>query len=680
MNDTTTHITRKANTVSWSLLLMVAQMQCFAAIHVDPAEMTAKTQWVQARMLGQSNSIPFSFTYNGVQSASLLSQWPEKSTGRRIDSTRLEHTRLWTDPATGLEVKCVGVEYSDYPVAEWTVYFTNTGNTNTPILENVQGLDVNLQRAGAGEFALNYWNGSFMHGTDFQPFQAVLAPGTNLVLAPDGGRGSDKRWPYYNLLLPGGGIIMAVGWPGHWQSTFTRDSGTGLRMISGQGTTHLFLKPKETIRTPLMALLFWQGDDAVRSQNLWRRWYMAHVIPQVNGKPLAPMSQVQSCGNTEQELFDLTKAVLDMGIKLDLAWRDAGWYPCNGFWSHTGTWEVDTNMYPHGFKPFSDFLHAKGIKFLLWNEPERVDSRPLFPNWLCANHPEWILGGKLVNLGDPQALQWTINHFDNLIKTQGVDVYRQDFNMDPLNIWQTNDAPDRKGITENLHIQGYLAFWDELLKRNPGLLIDSCASGGRRLDLETMRRAAPYSRTDYVYQTAPGNNEFEASQGHTYGIASWLPFSGTCGWAADWNKSWYNARSDYSSLIGPNGTGDPVIGPKQFVEGSRVAACMGGDYYPLTPFSVYTNNSSWMAWQFDDPASSKGVVQVFRRPESDVSSMTFHLSGLNPDTLYEVTDADAGALGKISGRTLMTDGLNVKIGNAPGSAIIFYSVPETQLR
>jgi hypothetical protein len=55
-----------------------------------------------------------------------------------------------------------------------------------------------------------------------------------------------------------------------------------------------------------------------------------------------------------------------------------------------------------------------------------------------------------------------------------------------------------------------------------------------------------------VYQTAPGNNEFEASQGHTYGIASWLPFSGTCGWAADWNKSWYNARSDYSSLIGPN--------------------------------------------------------------------------------------------------------------------------------
>ena len=49
--------------------------------------------------------------------------------------------------------------------------------------------------------------------------------------------------------------------------------------------------------------------------------------------------------------------------------------------------------------------------------------------------------------------------------------------------------PDRQGITENLYVQGHLAFWDEFRRRNPYLRIDSCASGGRRNDLETIRRA-----------------------------------------------------------------------------------------------------------------------------------------------------------------------------------------------
>jgi hypothetical protein len=56
---------------------------------------------------------------------------------------------------------------------------------------------------------------------------------------------------------------------------------------------------------------------------------------------------------------------------------------------------------------------------------------------------------------------------------------------------------DRQGMTDNLHVQGYLAYWDALRRRRPNLVIDSCASGGRRNDLETMRRAVPLHPTDY---------------------------------------------------------------------------------------------------------------------------------------------------------------------------------------
>jgi alpha-galactosidase len=99
-----------------------------------------------------------------------------------------------------------------------------------------------------------------------------------------------------------------------------------------------------------------------------------------------------------------------------------------------------------------------------------------------------------------------------------IDVYRQDLNIDPLPFWKGHDAPDRVGITEIRHVTGYLAFWDELQRRHPDLLIDSCASGGRRNDLESLRRAVPLWRSDYVYEPI-------GTQGMTYGLSAWLPYT-----------------------------------------------------------------------------------------------------------------------------------------------------------
>ena len=94
------------------------------------------------------------------------------------------------------------------------------------------------------------------------------------------------------------------------------------------------------------------------------------------------------------------------------------------------------------------------------------------------------------------------------------------FNMDPLPYWQAADAPNRQGMSEIRHIEGLYAFWDELLKRHPDLLIDNCASGGRRIDLETVGRSTPFWRTD-------GPRDPVAHQCHTYGLLSWVPLSST---------------------------------------------------------------------------------------------------------------------------------------------------------
>ena len=129
------------------------------------------------------------------------------------------------------------------------------------------------------------------------------------------------------------------------------------------------------------------------------------------------------------------------------------------------------------------------MKFVLWFEPERVAPGTQFDR----EHPEFLLkaevaGNRLFDLGNAKAGQFLVEFLDGRIKQWGVNIYRQDFNIDPLPFWQKHDAQDGRGITEMLYVEGLYQLWSELLRRNPGLTIDNRASGGRRIDLDSLPR------------------------------------------------------------------------------------------------------------------------------------------------------------------------------------------------
>jgi alpha-galactosidase len=264
-------------------------------------------------------------------------------------------------------------------------------------------------------------------------------------------------------------------------------------------------------------------------------------------------------------------------------------------------------------------------------------------------------------------LNWVTDHIDGMIKSQGIDWYREDMNgSGPFPAWRKTDAADRQGISENFYVQGHLALWDELKRRNPGLRIDSCASGGRRNDLETMRRAVPLLRSDFQWPSMKG--VVEGNQGHTYGLSSWLPFQGTGVYFYDT----YSFRSFYLTSFGmgklsPENAAAQV---KAYSECGKIAPYMLGDYFPLTLYSRQPDQ--WIAWQFDRRELGGGVVQAFRHPASHVASMTFRLNGLDAGTQYEITNFDAEGLTTATGRELMEKGLTVEIKDMPGSAVIVY--------
>ncbi|OHB77797.1 MAG: hypothetical protein A2W31_10965 [Planctomycetes bacterium RBG_16_64_10] len=680
-------------------LFLLAVVSFNARASSPPAsDFRAASNWAASHFNSAKPTLPFSFTYDQQRSAALLRSWQFTSSTRKLNAAKTERTLIWTDPKTRLSVRCVMIEYHDFPVVEWTVYFKNTGATPTPILENIQALDADFQRDRGGEFVLHGTKGDWCTADSFEPFEQTLEPRATKRFVPFGGRPTNAAFPFYNLQKPGGGIFIAIGWPGQWASSFVRDENRGLHITAGQEVTHLSLKPGEQIRSPLIAMVFWRGTDTVVAHNLWRRWMVADNLPRTADGKLPP-TQIVACSSHQYK--EMTQAneenqkmfvdqYLEQGMKLDYWWMDAGWYPCGGEWVNTGTWVPDASRFPNGLRAVSDHGRAKGIKTIVWFEPERVGD----PNsWIATNHPEWLLSnkgktasppkgggfgsgpGSLLNLGNPEAFNWLLNHVDKTLREQGIDLYRQDFNMDPLPFWVGADAEDRQGRTENLYVQGYLAYWDGLRQRHPNLRIDSCASGGRRDDLETLRRAVPLIRSDFLFEPT-------SQQNHHFSFASWIPYHGAgyvtghsaIGFKVEPGVESYGFRANMSPSLTlcydmRSKDLDYKLAARLFAQLKQVQPNYLGDFYPLTAYSLSSN--VWLAWQYNRPEAGAGVVQAFRRPDSSETSMRFKLRGLVAGAKYEVENFDGGKEIR-TGRELMKDGVTVTLSEKPAAAVIAY--------
>jgi alpha-galactosidase len=287
----------------------------------------------------------------------------------------------------------------------------------------------------------------------------------------------------------------------------------------------------------------------------------------------------------------------------------------------------------------------------------------------------------LFNLGNPQARQFLTDFISSKIEEFGLDCYRQDFNIAPLEFWRAADPPDRQGMTEIRSVEGLYAFWDELLRRHPNLVIDICASGGRQIDLETMTRCLPLWRTDFP-------NDNTGKQCHTYGLLYWVPLNATTAGnlasASDYdvrssmssglqfgllaNDDTPQARKDYSNF--------PFERVKRILEQQRaVEKYFYGDYYPLCEYSQAED--AWMAYQLDLPEEKEGLVVVLKRPASPYTKAIFPLRALREDASYEITNLDTGQRTTLLGGQLMSQGLELFLLKKPNSALLRYRQRQT---
>jgi alpha-galactosidase len=665
----------------WRISIALA-FWAFPAWGVTPTadEMTATREWVEGRLGGAPTAPPFSFVYGGKPSGQLLPSWKTSTRATTLDGKRAERTIVWSDPVTHLQVRCVVVVYQDFPAVEWGLHLKNEGDADTPILEQIEPLDTPFAGDQDG-FIIHHSLGESNSADSFAPVEKRLRPEDSapFVLAPKGGRSSDGCMPFFNLQSRTGGTVIALGWSGQWEAGLRQIGGGVLNVRAGQQLTRLALHPGETIRTPRILLIFWRADDPLRGNNLFRQVMIAHHMPRRDGKPVyspicASVNWTDPDGTYEGPHIRVLPALAQRSI--EVFWSDMDpqqWYP-GGFPGGTGTWEPDPAKYPRGLKPVGDAVQAAGLEYLLWFEPERVQAGTR----IDKEHPEWLIpqagsDTRLFKLGDPAARKWLTDYIDVQISAARLAWVRWDFNMEPLGYWRRNDPPDRQGITEIRHIEGLYAMWDDLRARHPGLVIDNCSSGGRRIDLETCSRGLPLWHSDMQCSGRPG---LAADQLQNGALFRWVPMHGCGNFDYEPSYAFRSAMTAGNILAHGNARGhldtadpDTADAVKRTVAiYKKVRPYMLGDFYPLFPHSKA--DDVWYGYQFDRPDQNVGMAVVFRRSKCAEPKASIRLRGIDAASRYEVTYEDNPDRIILGGARLAL--LPVEIASAPGSAILYY--------
>ena len=612
-----------------------------------------------AQKLSQLLQPAFSLNYDGKQADRTIF---EKQPGY---ATKIKDAIVWqetyTAPDGRLQIVIDYKKHEKFPIVEYGIALTNLSkDEETAIISDYQSLDFDIPVSEETKSVkLSTLRGSQCVPEDFAPVAVELAANQSHTFSTPSGRSSNEFMPFIELNQDeNNGMLFAIGWTGHWTAQFAND-GENVNVKIGMGKTHFKLQPGETIIQPSVTIFQRRNQTRSEFKTMVHRFMMEHKVPRdANGEIIPPVLAV-ACGGgnkTPQMMLDILKYVVDNKIPLDTYWIDAGWYGaphedelysnCGPNWyKYVGDWRVNTTTHPSGtLLPIAEAVHKANMRLLLWFEPERVaEGMPIL-----EEHPEYF-HRNLLDLGNPDAMQWIQDAVYGMIEKHGINIYRQDFNMDPGGIWAGLDAenPERVGIAEAKHIAGLYKYMDEMRAKFPGILQENCASGGRRLDINMLTRAHAYCRSDYFIGQKPNDTAFILGQNATLNTVAYLPFQGcefNCVPVGD-DYAAFSIISTGTVVTFSDFDGGIIrrdITPeetawfkKTFDTARRMTEFYTGSFYPLTD-ETPASNDCWCGWQFDRDDLGAGFALVFRRGNAPEESKTFKLGNINVNADYEL--------------------------------------------
>ena len=274
--------------------------------------------------------------------------------------------------------------------------------------------------------------------------------------------------------------------------------GAGELLLAGE----VILKGNESYEAPaLFAVYSNQGLDGVSAA--FHSHLRAREIHPKRPRPLTlNMWEALYFDHNESKIRELVDVATEIGVERVVL--DDGWFHSRrNDRSGLGDWVIDPAVWPNGLTPVIEYINSKGIEFGLWFEGEMVNP----DSDLYRAHPEWILheGDRtpplwrhqlVLDLGHEEAYKHVLEQTSSLLAAHNIVYIKWDHNRVLVDAGHLGVAGVRR------QTQAIYRLFAELKTRHPGLEIESCASGGARIDLGVI---------DYVdrFWTSDNNDALE---------------------------------------------------------------------------------------------------------------------------------------------------------------------------
>ena len=547
------------------------------------------------------------------------------------------------------------------------------------------------------KYALTHFNGSWANEMYMET--EVLTHGVKTVECRDGVRTSQRSNPSFLLSVgsevleerDGEVIAGALRWSGNYKMNFQMDEAGHLYILSGihPSGAEYTLGKGETFVTPEMVWTYSLKGAGQASRNLhdWARRFGMYDASMHTPTLLNSWEGAYFSFNTKT-LTDMIDDAASLGLEmfvLDDGWFGTGEYARDNDKAGLGDWELNTAKIPEGIGYLADYAHSKGLKFGIWIEPEMVNPK----SRLYEKHPDWVVveNGReaytarnqlLLDLSNPKVQDFVFSVFDNTMQLGDIDYIKWDCNRHVYNVGSSYEKDQANFWVD--YIRGYYSVLERLRAKYPKVLLQSCSSGGGRVDYGVMSwanevwtsdntdaycRAFMQYGSSFIYPAQMLGSHISASPNHQTGRITPLKFR--CDMAASARLGMEIQPKLLSSeekefvkkyLEAYKGFRDIVFDGDLY----RIGSPYNGNHYAMS--YVSKDGRKAVLFGFCLQYNGRGLAPKFR------------MDGLQPGLRYKVTEICSRRKsfwgdGKVfGGDYLMNAGINMNLNQPYQSAVL----------
>jgi alpha-galactosidase len=571
------------------------------------------------------------------------------------------------------------------------------------VIENRTATPVIVEQASAGtwflprshDYTLRFLAGRW--AAENSIYERPVQPGKTVLESRRGSTGMQNA-PWFAIRrndaseTHGQVWFGALAWSGSWQIAIEQDQTEQIRVTGGFNPFDFGYKlaPGASLQTPSFYAGVTTGGMGEASR-LLHRLELTRILPQAPHSRARPVlyNSWEATGFDVNEAGQTALAEKAASIGVERFVMDDGWFGArNSDEAGLGDWTVNPQKFPHGLKPLIDRVHALGMDFGIWVEPEMVNP----DSDLYRAHPDWVLNmtgrprtlGRnqmVLNLARPDVRAYVFGALDKLLSENQIAFLKWDYNRSWSEPGWPQVSPDQQKNVYVDFVSNVYGILEELRRKHPNVEIESCSSGGGRVDLGIMHltdEVWPSDNTD-AFDRLRIQDGF--TQAYTPGVMmAWVTDSPSSMDGRSMSLEYRFLSAMQGSLgIGANltkWTTQDVTTAQRLIADYKVIreTVQHGDLYRLVSPDSGSEHS---ATENVSPDKAHAVLFAFLHSSTEgYLYPTVRLQGLDPDVRYRVRVLQ-GTLAErtptvASGAYWMNVGIDVVMrGDFQGAAIAF---------